>query len=283
MIRSYISLTKPGILLGNTITAAGGFALVSKGKIDLGLLLATLAGLGLIMAAGCVLNNYIDRMADAKMQRTKNRPLARGEIALNHAFFFGLFLCITGAAILVFFTNVMTLLIALCGFVIYVGIYTLAKYRTHHATLIGSFAGAAPPLVGCTAASFALDPAALLLFSTVALWQMPHFFAIGIYRMHEYEVAQIPILPIKRGLHNTKIQIFFYIIAFMVAAASLTFFGYTGKIFLSAALLLSATWLLLALIGFKAEKEKLWARRMFLFSLVVITTLSALLFVDTVT
>ncbi len=282
MIRSYISLTKPGILLGNTITAAGGFALVSKGKIDLGLLLATLVGLGLIMAAGCVLNNYMDRMADAKMQRTKNRPLARGEIPLNHAFFFGLFLCITGAATLAFFTNLMTLLIALCGFVIYVGIYTLAKYRTHHATLIGSFAGAAPPLVGCTAASFALGPAALLLFSTVALWQMPHFFAIGIYRMHEYEVAQIPILPIKRGLHNTKIQIFFYIIAFMIAAASLTLFGYTGKIFLSASLLLGAAWLLLALIGFKAEKEKLWARRMFLFSLVVITTLSGLLFVDTV-
>src|ERR1700733_13739279 len=104
-LKAYLSLTKPGILLGNLITAAAGFALVSKAKIDFQLLAATLAGLACIMASGCVLNNYVDRFADAKMGRTKNRPLPSGAIPLSHALLFGVLLSLIGTAILAAFTN----------------------------------------------------------------------------------------------------------------------------------------------------------------------------------
>ena len=277
-LKAYLSLAKPGILLGNLITAAAGFALVSKGKIDLQLLAATLAGLACIMASGCVLNNYVDRFADAKMGRTKNRPLPSGAIPLNHALFLGVLLSLVGTAILVVFTNWATLALSLGGFFIYVVIYTFLKYRTHHATLLGSFAGASPPLVGYAAASTAFDPSALILFAIVALWQMPHFFSIGIYRRADYAAAAIPILPLTKGLHATKIQILFYILAFMAAAASLTIFGYAGAIFLVSSLLLGTGWFVLALRGLKAENETRWARQMFLFSLFVILLLSLLLF-----
>src|SRR5574342_297827 len=148
MLIKYIKLTKPGIIMGNAITAAAGFMLASKGHFNIWLFLATISGLSLIVAAGCVFNNYMDRNAGKKMIRTQARALAAGTISVRNALIFAIALGAAGSAILAFFTNVLTLFIAYTGFVIYVFFYSLLKYRTMYGTEIGSIAGAVPPVAG---------------------------------------------------------------------------------------------------------------------------------------
>lgn len=268
--KHYSLLTKPGIIFGNVVTTAGGFALASKGTFDLWVFLATLAGITLVIGSACVFNNYIDRHHDKKMHRTKNRPLVLGIISTKAALLFGVVLGLMGAACLMLFVNLLSAALALAGFLVYVLLYSFSKYYSIHGTLIGSVAGALPPLVGYCAASGRIDLAAMILFVTVAFWQMPHFFAIGIFRIADYKAASIPILPIKRGMRATKIQMLFYIIAFAVSASLLTLLGYTGYGFLVVTTLLSLCWLALSISGFKTKDDQLWARRMFKFSLVVI-------------
>ena len=103
---------------------------------------------------------------------------------------------------------------------------------------------------------------------------MPHFFAIAIYRFDDYAAASIPVLPVKKGFHVTKIQMLLYLIGFILSALALSLFGYTGYVYIGAVVLLGGVWVWLAVKGFKAENNKLWARKMFLFSLVTITLLS---------
>ena len=282
MIKTYYSLTKPGIIMGNIITTVAGFAVASRGHIDSWLFLATLVGLSCIIASACVCNNYIDRYSDAKMARTKNRALVKGLVSGYNALFFATILGACGTFILAFYTNLLTTGIALTGFFVYVILYSGLKQRSMYATLIGSIAGAVPPVVGYCAVTGRLDIAALLLFAIVALWQMPHFFAIAMYRLDDYVAAAIPVLPVVKGIHATKIQMLLYIIAFSIVTLMPTFFGYTGYIYLAIAALLGFSWLWLCLQGFVSRNNTLWARKMFLFSLIVVMVLSITISVDVV-
>jgi protoheme IX farnesyltransferase len=282
MIKTYYLLTKPGIILGNLITTAGGFAMASKGRFQPTLFFSMLIGLGLVIGSACVCNNYIDRIIDAKMARTKNRALATGLIAPWKAILFALCLGAIGMVVLFLFTNALAASVAAVGFIVYVGIYTQLKKRTIHATLIGSIAGAIPPVVGYTAVSPQLDLAALLLFAILVFWQMPHFLAIAIYRYDDYFAASIPVLPIMKGALATKVQMLFYCIAFAGSSLLLRPLGLAGQAYLIVAAALSAIWIWIAISGFKAENDKFWARTMFRFSLIVITALCAMLSFDTI-
>ncbi|MCK4934364.1 MAG: heme o synthase [Simkaniaceae bacterium] len=275
--KNYLLLTKPGIIMGNCITAFGGFALASKGQMHFGKLFAMLFGLSFIIASGCVFNNYIDRKMDQKMIRTKNRALAKGIISIQNALIYGFCLAVFGAISLSLLTNMQTTLIAIFGLLFYVLIYSFAKYRTLHGTLIGSIAGAVPPLVGFSAAANRLDFSAFILFAVIALWQMPHFFAISIYRLKEYQNASIPVLPAVRGILNTKVQMLLYTLAFMFAVCLLFLQGYVGISFLIALMVLSSIWLGMGVRGFKAKNDSKWARQMFVFSLVIVMALSTLI------
>jgi heme o synthase len=271
-VASFVRLSKPGIIMGNCITAAGGFALASKGHFQLQLFLNMLLGLVCIIASACALNNYIDRFADAKMARTQRRPLPAALMTPRAALYFALCTFALGASILLLTTPPLAALSALLGFAIYVFFYSFMKYRSPYSTHLGSVAGAMPPLVGYFAASPHLDMPALLLFATIAFWQMPHFFAISLYRQEEYAAADIPILPLKKGLQATKRQMLFFTIAFLVAALSL----YNGSFYLIAVLVTGGAWLLLCMQ--KQTDSVVWARRMFFASLIVITALSTALF-----
>lgn len=268
--RTYCLLTKPGIIMGNAITTAGGFALASRGSFNFLLFLATLIGISLVIASACVFNNYIDRVADEKMERTKNRALAKGAISSRSAILFAIVLGFMGIFTLSFFSNILALGIALFGFFVYVVLYSFSKYHSIHGTLIGSIAGAVPPVVGYCAARNSFDSGALILFVMIALWQMPHFFAIAIYRLKDYAAASIPVLPLKKGMHATKIQMTYYIIAFTGVACTLFAFNYVGYAFLIVASILGLAWLMLCIKGFKSNNDQLWARKMFIFSLVVV-------------
>lgn len=275
MLKKYLFLTKPGILFGNFITTLGGFFLVAQGSIDILLLLLTLIGTTLVVASGCVVNNVIDQDIDTKMQRTQNRALVKKTISPTVALVYAFVLGVMGFSILWFGVNGYAFLFAMIGFIVYVGFYSLWTKRTSiHQTVIGSISGASPPVIGYTAVTHQFDVAALLLFLAYALWQMPHSWAIAIYRFDDYKNAGIPILPVARSIYRTKIECVIYILLFAAVLNGLYCFGYTNVFFLITFNALTAYWFYLSIIGFKAENDQLWAKRFFLYSVILITLLS---------
>ncbi|MEI8125434.1 MAG: heme o synthase [Parachlamydiaceae bacterium] len=271
---NYYLLTKPGIVLGNLVTVAAGFLLASKGRIDLLLFFETLLGITFIMASACVFNNYIDRNIDKKMERTKKRALVEGLISGSNALLFGTILGIFGCMTLFFFTNPLTVLIAVIGFFVYVVLYSFWKCHTVYGTAIGSIAGAVPPVIGYCAVSNQFDAAACILFMIMVLWQMPHFFSIAMFHLDDYTKAGIPVLPICKGVRRTKIHMSLYILAFIPVALMLTLFGYTGYVYLGVISAISFAWLMLCLVGFNCTDDKWWGQQMFRLSLVLIGAMS---------
>ena len=161
------------------------------------------------------------------------------------------------------------------------GVYSLyLKRNSVYGTLIGSLAGAAPPLAGYCAASNRFDLGALILLSIFSLWQMPHCYAIAIFRFDDYAAAAIPVLPVKQGMPAAKKHIVGYILAFMAAALMLTFGGYTGYRYLAVAAALGLSWLYMAWSGYRTSDERLWAKKLFVFSILTIFVLSVMMSID---
>ena len=272
-MRTYYLLTKPGIIFGNLLATAAGFLLASAGNVDFWLYLETLLGLALVIASACVFNNYIDRHLDKKMSRTKDRALASGSISGSKAIFFASVLGLTGVTILGIFTNWVATLVAIIGFVTYVVVYSVAKRRSEYGTLVGSISGAVPPVVGYCAVSAGVDAGAIILFLVLVFWQMPHFYAIGIYKRDDYEMAGIPVLPVRKGVHTAKVHILIYIFAFLFAVLLLMLYGYTGLSYLLVVGGAGLYWLWQSIKGFESDnsrKDRRWARKMFRVSLVVL-------------
>jgi protoheme IX farnesyltransferase len=279
---NYYLLTKPGIILGNLFTFAAGFLLASNQGVNLLLFFETLFGLALIIASACVFNNYIDRPLDRKMERTKERALARGAISASKALLFAAFLGVAGAGLLALCSSLLTVCVALSGFFIYVVLYSFWKGHTVYATAIGSIAGAIPPVVGYCAAGNRLDAGAFILLAMLILWQMPHFFAIAMAHLKDYAAAGLPVLPVVKGVRRTKIHMALYIVAFIASALLLTLFDYTGTLYLKMIAAFGCAWLCLCLRGFAASDDQLWGRRMFQLSLLVIMTVCLLIPFDKV-
>lgn len=273
LLKAYYELTKPGIIYGNLLTVIGGFLLAAHGSINVARFAATLAGISLVIAAGCVLNNYSDRAIDGRMARTKERPLVKGTITGRQAIIYAAVLGLLGLWLLLY-VSALAATIAAMGLFFYVVVYGIVKRRSAYGAVIGSVSGAAPIVVGYTAAAGSFDVAALCLLFILVFWQLPHFYAIALYRYDEYAAANIPTWPIKRGIISTKRQIVLYAVAFTAAALLLAATGGAGKVYIGIMTILGATWITLGLGGFKAEDEKRWARKMFLFSLIVIMLFS---------
>ncbi len=272
MMKSYYKLTKPGILYGNALTMIAGFMVAAQGQINYSLLFATLIGLSCVIASACVCNNYIDRSIDEKMTRTKERALVTGEISVQSACLFAMLLGTIGMLTLMFCTNTITTAMAAAGFFVYVVLYSIIlKCRSTYGTFVGSIAGAVPPVVGYLAIEGQLDKGALVLFLILVCWQMPHFFAIAMYRHNDYEAASIPVLPVKRGNSVTKIHTLLYILSFIATSSMLTVYGYTSYLYLAAVAICGLAWLWLCIQGFFSDDDTRWAKKMFLFSLVIIT------------
>jgi len=270
----FFSITKPGIIFGNLITATGGFFLGSRGDIPVSLLGATLLGMALVVASGCVINNVVDRDIDSLMQRTCDRVLVKGEVSPGIALVYAFFLGLVGFLVLWFGTNPLCVAAAAVGWLVYVGVYTLAlKRKSTWGTTLGGISGSVPPVVGYVAITNRLDLGALLLFLILFFWQMPHFYAISIYRLEDFKKAGIPILPVKKGLTYTKWAILAYIVAFTIIAVLPAFFGYAGWPYGVVALAIGLTWLYLAVANWKSDEIRIWARKLFLFSIMNITIL----------
>jgi protoheme IX farnesyltransferase len=280
MLRAYFFLTKPGIVYGNAIAASAGFFIASTQHIDPLVYLQMLVGISSIVASACVFNNYIDRDIDAKMERTKDRALVNGTISLRSALIYGAFLLIFGGSIL-FLTNALTAYVALFGVFMYVVVYSLwCKRNTLHATVIGAVSGAVPPVVGYTSVTNTLDLGALILFFILFTWQMPHALAIAIRRYDDYLAAKIPVMPISIGIGAAKAQMLSYVFAFFVSIIALSIAGYVGKIFMIGMISLSAIWLILCVQGYWEQDQSAWAKRVFMFSLMLLLALLLLSLVE---
>ena len=205
MFKQYLQVTKPGIIFGNLISVIGGFLLASKGHIDYPLFVWTLLGVSLVVASGCVFNNYIDRDIDRKMERTKNRVLVKGLISPEASLVYATLLGIAGFMLLWFGANPLACWLGVMGFVVYVGVYSLyMKRHSVYGTLIGSLSGAAPPVIGYCAVTGDFDSGAAILLAIFSLWQMPHSYAIAIFRFKDYQAANIPVLPVVKGISVAK-------------------------------------------------------------------------------
>jgi protoheme IX farnesyltransferase len=268
--RDYYVLTKPGIIYGNALPAIAGFIFASQSGFSVLRLLAVVIGQSFIIAAGCISNNYQDRTIDAHMQRTKKRALVTGAIPAARALLIAACLLVIGAVTLAVFVNMLTLWIGLVGFVSYVFLYGATKRRGPYGTLVGSIAGATPPVAGYTAVTGRLDLTALSLFMILVTWQMPHFYAIAMRRKDQYAAAGIPVLSIRKSARIVKLRIMAYIVAFGVAGISLGLTKHVGFIYSLVLVSITLLWLYKGARSYGVENTA-WAKGMFLFSLVVLS------------
>lgn len=263
--------------MGNAITMSGGYFLAAS--LDpyhfiVWQWLITLLGMALVIASGCVFNNFLDQDIDKLMERTQNRVIPRGELSGPVSLVYAGFLGLAGLLTLKLIANSLTVFIAIVGLVVYVIAYSLWLKRTSvYATLIGGIAGAVPPVVGYVALTNQIDLAAVSLFLILFFWQMPHSYAIAIFRLRDYQAAAIPVLPVVKDLRYTQIVMIIYSILFAVATLLPYFLGYKGWVYLIIVSVLAVIWLFKALAGFWSHDVTRWARRLFALSILHITLL----------
>jgi len=281
MFKDLLALTKPGIIFGNLIASVSGFLLAAQGNVDFFLLAMMVIGTTLVIASGCIFNNYIDRDIDQKMARTQDRALAQGRVSGSLALSLGTITGALGFYTLYAGTNTMALLFGVIGFIVYVGFYTLRYKRSSvYGTLVGSLSGACPPVIGYVSVTGSFDLGAAILLVTFCFWQIPHSYAIAICRYNDYKAANIPVLPVEQGLDAARFHMYFYIMGFALAALLLAERGYAGTIYTLVISLMSLYWLYLVKAGNKFQDEVAWGRKLFVFSIVTITVFSILISVD---
>ncbi len=189
------------------------------------------------------------------MNRTKKRPVAHGRVSVTQALYFAVIMGILGLALLIFFVNKLTALLTFITLIGYAGVYTgYLKRATSQNIVIGGLAGAAPPLLGWTAVTNQLDPQALLLVLIIFTWTPPHFWALAIYRLEEYQHAQIPMLPVTHGIEFTKLNIYLYTILLVVVSVLPFIVGMSSWIYLVGAVLLGARFLIWAHKLYRTDK-----------------------------
>lgn len=277
----YVSLVKPGIVGGNLVSVAGGFLLAARGMVDFRLFAATLLGVALVVAGGCVVNNVIDRDIDARMVRTARRPMVTGAVGVPTAMTYGGLLAGSGLLLLALVSGVLAATVAAFGLVIYVGPYSLwFKRRSPLSVLVGSLAGATPPVIGYCAVTGRLDGAAVILFLMFALWQIPHSDAIAVIRRKDYAAAGVPTYPFLHGIAATRQRMLVSIGAFAATSVALPFAGFTGLAYLCTAVACGGYWLHIAATGPATMDDRDWAKRIFFASLGCLLALCVLMAVD---
>lgn len=277
-LKLYLSLTKPGVLFGNALTVAAGFLLAAAGQVDWWLLVIVFVASSLIIASACATNNGLDADIDQKMSRTKKRAVAAGLIKPWQAFVFAAILGLVGFGLLYRYSNGLVIISGAVGWLVYVWAYGAWSKRTSiYGTLVGAISGAVPIFAGYVAVTNHIDSAAVLLFISLLVWQLPEFYSIGIYRRGEYAAASLPILPVIEGIELTKKHIFGAAIIFVVCALLLTPLGYTGWIYFVVMLICGGYWVYWGYKGLSSADNEAWARKMFKASINLLLVYSVML------
>ena len=275
----YVSLVKPRITLMVVCTTLGGLYL-APGSPPLVRVAMALLGTVLIVGGANTLNMYIERESDSLMRRTRNRPLPAGRLDARIALWFGLLLGVAAIPVLAFGVNVLTAALGALALVMYVLVYTPMKRRSPAALVVGAVPGAMPPLMGWTAATGRLDVPGALLFGVLFLWQMPHFLAIAINQVEDFERAGIRVTPLVSGIAAAKRQIVAYTAALVPVSLLLVPYGVAGRPFLWAAAVGGALFFAWGVWGLRKSAGRRWARSLFILSLLYLTTLFVVLGVE---
>ena len=279
-IASYYELTKPNVVLTMVFTAWVGMLLAKPGTFPLNAFIFGTLGIALMSGAAAAVNHVVDRYVDAKMYRTKNRPLPTGNLSPANCFIFAFVIGLVGLLILLIFVNTLTAVLTTLSLIGYAFIYSLwLKRATPQNIVIGGLAGASPPLLGWTAVTNQIDAYALVLVLIIFVWTPPHFWALAIYRKEDYAKAGIPMLPVTHGNDFTRLQIIFYTVLLLLVSLLPFLVGGNGVMYMIGALFLGGVFLYHALMMWYTKSDA-WATKTFVYSIVYLLLLFTFLLID---
>lgn len=243
-VGDFIELTKPRVVTMVLVTTVVGFYLGASGTPDWWLLAATLIGTGMAAGGTLALNQYMERDADAQMERTRLRPLPTGRLEPLDALLFGAIVTALGLLVLMLFVNPLSGLVTATTVVTYLGLYTPMKRSTPLCGIVGAIPGALPPVTGWVAAAGGFGAGAWALFAILFLWQLPHSLAIAQLYATDYARAGFRLLPIvDRDGHSTERQIVVNCVALLGVGLVPTLLGVAGSLYFAVAFVLGAAFL----------------------------------------
>jgi protoheme IX farnesyltransferase len=276
----FYQLTKPRVVSLIVFTAVIGMFLATPGMVPLQALVAGTIGIALTAGAAAAVNCLVEQKIDAVMTRTSRRPLPRGQVTSLQTLVFAGIVGGAGLFVLHHWVNALTMWLTLATFVGYAVIYTVVlKPMTPQNIVIGGASGAMPPVLGWVAVTGEIAPDALLLFLIIFAWTPPHFWALALYRKHEYAKAGVPMLPVTHGDKFTRLHVLLYTVILTAVTLMPVATRMSGAIYLAAALALDAVFLWYAVRIYVAYSDPL-ARRTFRYSIVYLTALFAALLAD---
>jgi heme o synthase len=282
-LADYLELIKPRITLMVVVSAAAGFYLGTDRAVNLAVLLHAMVGTGLVAAGASCLNQVLERETDARMDRTRSRPLPAGRMEASHALVFGSALAAIGTIELFTGVNTLTAAIGVVTLALYVLVYTPLKRMTSLSTIVGAIPGALPPVMGWTAARATLSAEAWLLFAILFFWQMPHFLAIASAYREDYARGGHQVLPvIDTEGGSTGRQIVLYLCALLPVTLLPSIIELAGQAYFWGALALGLVFLAFGLRA-AADRGHGAARQLLRFSVVYLPALLALMALDKVT
>ena len=278
--QNFLALCKPRVTLLIVFTAMIGMFLAAPYMVPLNLFLAATIGIGMASGAAAAFNCLVEQKIDAKMARTRGRPLPTGQLTSNQTFIFATIMASIGLSILYFLVNPLTMWLTLATFVGYAVIYTVfLKPATPLNIVIGGLSGAMPPALGWAAVTGTVSAEGWILVLIIFAWTPPHFWALALYRREEYAKSGLPMLPVTHGEEFTRLQILLYTII-LVAVTLMPFaMRMSGFIYLGSVLLLDGVFMAYAIGLYRKYSDDL-ARSMFKFSILYLTLLFAALLVD---
>jgi len=276
----FYQLTKPRVVSLIVFTAVIGMFLSTPGMVPLQALVAGTLGIALAAGAAAAVNCLVEQKLDAVMARTSHRPLPRGQVTSLQTLVFAGVVGGAGLYILYQWVNALTMWLTLATFVGYAVIYTVVlKPMTPQNIVIGGASGAMPPVLGWAAVTGEIAPEALLLFLIIFAWTPPHFWALALYKKHEYAKAGVPMLPVTHGDKFTRLHVLLYTVI-LTAVTLMPFVSrMSGVIYLAAVVALNTAFLWYAVRIYFAYSDQL-AQRTFRYSIVYLTALFAALLVD---
>ena len=277
---AYIQLTKPSIIYLLVLTAATAMFLVDGFETNLLMALTGILGIGLIASSSAAINQILDLEIDGKMKRTDRRPLVSGKIPVINAITFAAILFIIGSFLLLTFNNFLSWALTVATWIFYAFLYTrILKFAGPQNIVIGGLAGAMPPVLGWVALTGSISPLPLLLVAIIFVWTPPHFWALAIDRIEDYENANVPMMPVVKGIEYTKIQILLY--SFLLLACSLLPFaiGSLGIFYFISASSLGLIFIFLA-ARLMQDKNNSGAIPFFLYSIIYLTILFVSMILD---
>ncbi|MBW2371342.1 MAG: protoheme IX farnesyltransferase [Deltaproteobacteria bacterium] len=279
-LQSYASLTKPRVLTLVIFSGLPALVLAGGGWPAPGFALATLTGIALAAGAANTFNCYLERERDARMVRTRTRPLPAGLLDPTRALVFGWVLAVLSTLLLLYVAGPVAAALGVATILFYVFVYTVwLKPRSTWNAVVGGAAGAAAPLIADAAVNGYVGPVGWLLFGIVFLWQPPHVWAIALFRKRDYEAAGIPMLPNVIGDEPTRWRMLYYTLALIPVTLAPVPLGLMGTGYLVVAMLLGA-WFVWYAVRLLRERTRTAAQRMFHVSLVYLFALFAAMLVD---